>query len=73
MVEARFYVRPRALRNNSRNRQAHRLRESRRLAGALDLTEEKPGEISESDILTPTNVLRFRILQQGEPPTTRVQ
>lgn len=38
-----------------------------------DVTEEKPGEISESDILTPTRVLLFRILQKGQPPTTRVQ
>jgi hypothetical protein len=38
-----------------------------------DVTEEKPGEISESDIVTPTRVLLFRILQKGQPPTTRVQ
>jgi hypothetical protein len=37
-----------------------------------DMTEEKPGEISESDIVTPTKVLLFRILQKGQPPTTRV-
>lgn len=38
-----------------------------------DVTEEKPGEISESEIVTPTRVLLFRILQKGQPPTTRVQ
>ena len=38
-----------------------------------DVTEEKPGEISESEIVTPTKVLLFRILQKGQPPTTRVQ
>ena len=38
-----------------------------------DVTQENPGEISESDILTPTKVLLFRILQKGQPPTTRVQ
>ena len=37
-----------------------------------DVTEEKPGEISESDIVTPTKVLLFRILQKGQPPTTRI-
>ena len=37
-----------------------------------DVTQENPGEISESDILTPTKVLLFRILQKGQPATTRV-
>jgi quercetin dioxygenase-like cupin family protein len=37
-----------------------------------DVTQENPGEISESDILTPTKVLLFRILQKGQPPTTRL-
>ena len=37
-----------------------------------DLTQENPGEISESDILTPTRVLLFRILQKGQPATTRI-
>ena len=37
-----------------------------------DVTQENPGEISESDILTPTRVLLFRILQKGQAPTTRV-
>jgi quercetin dioxygenase-like cupin family protein len=38
-----------------------------------DVTQENPGEISESDILTPTRVLLFRILQKGQPPTTRIR
>ena len=38
-----------------------------------DVTQENPGEVSESDILTPTKVLLFRILQKGQPATTRVQ
>lgn len=38
-----------------------------------DVTQENPGEVSESDILTPTRVLLFRILQKGQPPTTRIQ
>jgi hypothetical protein len=37
-----------------------------------DVTQENPGEVSESDILTPTRVLLFRILQKGQPPTTRL-
>lgn len=37
-----------------------------------DVTQENPGEISESDILAPTRVLLFRILQKGQPETTRV-
>ena len=37
-----------------------------------DVTQENPGEISESDILTPTRVLLFRILQKGQPETRRV-
>ena len=38
-----------------------------------DVTQENPGEVSESDILTPTRVLLFRILQKGQPATTRIQ
>jgi quercetin dioxygenase-like cupin family protein len=38
-----------------------------------DVTQENPGEISESDILTPTKVLLFRILQKGQPGTTRLR
>jgi hypothetical protein len=38
-----------------------------------DVTQENPGEVSESDILTPTKVLLFRILQKGQPATTRLQ
>jgi hypothetical protein len=38
-----------------------------------DVTQEDPGEVSQSDILTPTRVLLFRILQKGQPATTRVQ
>jgi hypothetical protein len=37
-----------------------------------DVTQENPGEVSESDILTPTRILLFRILQKGQPPTTRI-
>jgi len=37
-----------------------------------DVTQENPGEISESDILTPTKVLLFRILEKGKPETTRL-
>ena len=37
-----------------------------------DVTQENPGEIFESDILTPTRVLLFRILQKGQPATTRI-
>ena len=37
-----------------------------------DVTQENPGEISESDILTPTKVLLFRILEKGKPETTRI-
>ncbi len=37
-----------------------------------DVTQENPGEISESDILAPTRVLLFRILQKGQPATTRI-
>lgn len=37
-----------------------------------DVTQENPGEVSESDILTPTRVLLFRILQKGQPETTRI-
>jgi hypothetical protein len=39
---------------------------------AGDVTQENPGEISESDIVTPTKVLLFRILQKGQPATTRI-
>jgi len=38
-----------------------------------DVTQENPNEVSESDILTPTKVLLFRILEKGKPPTTRVR
>jgi uncharacterized cupin superfamily protein len=38
-----------------------------------DVTQEDPGEVSESDILTPTRVLLFRILQKGQPETTRIR
>ena len=38
-----------------------------------DVTQENPGEVSESDILTPTKVLLFRILQKGQPATTRAK
>lgn len=38
-----------------------------------DVTQENPGEVSESDILTPTRVLLFRILQKGQPATTRIR
>ena len=38
-----------------------------------DVTQENPNEVSESDILTPTRVLLFRILEKGQPPTTRVR
>jgi len=37
-----------------------------------DVTQENPNEVSESDILTPTKVLLFRILEKGKPPTTRI-
>ena len=40
---------------------------------AGDVTQEDPGEVSESDILTPTRVLLFRILQKGQPETTRIR
>lgn len=41
--------------------------------GVGDLVEERPMEVSESDILTPTKVLLFRILEKGKPVSTRVQ
>jgi hypothetical protein len=41
--------------------------------GVGDLVEERPMEVSESDILTPTRVLLFRILEKGKPASTRVQ
>jgi hypothetical protein len=37
-----------------------------------DVTQEDPGQVSESDILTPTKVLLFRIIEKGKPATTRV-
>ena len=37
-----------------------------------DVTQEDPMEVSESDILTPTKVLLFRILEKGKPSTTSV-
>jgi hypothetical protein len=41
--------------------------------GVGDVTEEKPREVSESDILAPTKVLLFRILEKGKPLTVRAQ
>ena len=41
--------------------------------GVGDVTEEKPQEVSESDILTPTKVLLFRIVEKGKPLTVRAQ
>jgi hypothetical protein len=41
--------------------------------GVGDVVEERPMEVSESDILTPTRVLLFRILEKGKPASTRVQ
>jgi len=40
--------------------------------GKGDVTMERPNEVSESDILTPTKVLLFRILQKGQAATTRL-
>ena len=37
-----------------------------------EVTQENPGEASESDILTPTKVLLFRIIEKGKPPSTRL-
>jgi hypothetical protein len=37
-----------------------------------DVVEEAPAEVSESDILTPTKVLLFRIADKGKPLTVRV-
>ena len=37
-----------------------------------DVVEERPTEVSESDILTPTKVLLFRISEKGQPLTVRV-
>ena len=36
-----------------------------------DVVEEKPQEVSESDILAPTRVLVFRIAEKGKPLTVR--
>jgi len=36
-----------------------------------DVVMEAPGEVSESDILTPTKVLLFRIAAKGKPLTVR--
>jgi hypothetical protein len=36
-----------------------------------DVVEEAPREVSESDILTPTKVLLFRIAEKGKPLTVR--
>jgi hypothetical protein len=36
-----------------------------------DVVEEAPREVSESDILTPTKVLLFRIAEKGKPLTIR--
>jgi hypothetical protein len=41
--------------------------------GAGDVVEERPLEVSESDILTPTKVLLFRILEKGNPASIRLQ
>lgn len=37
-----------------------------------DVVEEAPLEVSESEILTPTKVLLFRIAEKGRPLTVRV-
>jgi hypothetical protein len=37
-----------------------------------DIVEERPMEVSESDILAPTKVLLFRILDKGKPVTVRL-
>lgn len=39
---------------------------------AGDVVEEAPLEVSESEILTPTRVLLFRIAEKGRPLTVRV-
>lgn len=36
-----------------------------------EVVTEAPGEVSESDILTPTKVLLFRIAEKGKPLTVR--
>ena len=38
---------------------------------AGEVVEEKPQEVSESDILAPTKVLVFRIAEKGKPLTVR--
>jgi|SRR5438093_11344662 len=37
-----------------------------------DVTQEDPMQVSESDVLTPTKVLLFRILEKGKPVSTTV-
>lgn len=37
-----------------------------------DVTQEDPMQVSESDILSPTRVLLFRILEKGKPASTSV-
>ncbi len=37
-----------------------------------DVSQEDPMQVSESDILTPTKVVLFRILEKGKPATTSV-
>ena len=37
-----------------------------------EVTQENPMEVSESDILSPTKVLLFRILEKGKPASTSV-
>jgi hypothetical protein len=38
-----------------------------------DVTQEDPMQVSESDILTPTKVLLFRIREKGKAASTNVQ
>jgi hypothetical protein len=38
-----------------------------------DVTQEDPMQVSESEILTPTKVLLFRILEKGKPASTSVR
>jgi hypothetical protein len=38
-----------------------------------DVTQEDPMQVSESDILTPTKVLLFRIREKGKPASTSVR
>lgn len=37
-----------------------------------DVTQEDPMQVSESDILAPTKVVLFRILEKGKPASTSV-